>query len=417
MKKYVWTLSTLAFLSLPLQLMAESLSWNAAIDEAARENLEIKVAQSNLRSFEYLEKKSKSGFLPEISATGNYTYDSTALPKIYSGSLTATENVFSGFSDLTKIDQAKANKESSRLSLDSIKSKISYDLKSAFVGLSYAQKLIKLTEDIIKRRESNLKLVQLKFESGRENIGSLNLAKAYLAEAKYSHLQAMNNLSVAKTQLGQLLGRSDAKNLSVSGSIPLRQVDYKVGSNLNFKNLIQDSPEIKKSLIDVELKKLSITLANSAFYPTLDLQQNVTRSVREGSSANNTWAISASINFPLFNGGKDYYTFKSLTEEYRSSVLAQKNTEDASVTKLELAYANYQEAQMKLEVDQAFVIAGNSRQRIAEAQYNNGLITFNDWDIIENDYIARQKSLLLTEKSRVIAEANWDLTQGKGDIP
>jgi hypothetical protein len=49
--------------------------------------------------------------------------------------------------------------------------------------------------------------------------------------------------------------------------------------------------------------------------------------------------------------------------------------------------------------------------------YNNGLITFTDWDIIENDLILRQKSLLQTERDRVVAEAAWEQVQGLGVIP
>ena len=122
-------------------------------------------------------------------------------------------------------------------------------------------------------------------------------------------------------------------------------------------------------------------------------------------------------SFPFFNGGNDYYTLKSVTEDYRASVKSTKNIEDTSVTNLKQAYTSYVEAAMKLEVDQAFLLAANSRERIAKAQYNNGLISFIDWDTIENDLILRQKTLLQSERERVIAEASWEQAQGRGVIP
>ena len=81
------------------------------------------------------------------------------------------------------------------------------------------------------------------------------------------------------------------------------------------------------------------------------------------------------------------------------------------------AYRTYVEGVMKLDVDQAFVVAAESRERIAKAQYNNGLTTFIDWDNIENDLINRQKSFLQTEKERVTAEAAWEQALGRGVIP
>ena len=38
----------------------------------------------------------------------------------------------------------------------------------------------------------------------------------------------------------------------------------------------------------------------------------------------------------------------------------------------------------------------------------------DDWDIIENDLITKQKTELQSELNRVNAEASWDLARGKG---
>jgi outer membrane protein len=71
----------------------------------------------------------------------------------------------------------------------------------------------------------------------------------------------------------------------------------------------------------------------------------------------------------------------------------------------------------KLKVDQAFLDAAKTRADIARTKYNNGLMTFENWDIIENDLIQRQKSFLQSQRDRVVAEAAWEQAQGKGVIP
>ena len=256
----------------------------------------------------------------------------------------------------------------------------------------YSQKFIKLTEDITKRREANLKLVQLRFESGRENVGSLELSKAYLAQSKYDRLQALHSLDVYQSQLARVLGRDNFDSLVADGAVPMQDPPMDSELKINYKNLVKEIPDYKKAFLNEKSALVSIDLSNSAFYPTLNLTQSAGKTGRESNSSNNTWAIGAAVTFPLFSGGKDYFSYKSATEEYRASVLTRKNTEEASVTKLKQAYTAYVEAAMKLEVDRAFVLAGNSRERIAKAQYNNGLITFTDWDTIENDLILRQKS-------------------------
>ncbi len=398
---------------------AETVTWERGVELAKTTNAELKSAESSLQSARYQVKGARSGFLPVVAAKADYTIDSSqdSADKTYNASITATENLFNGFSTSAGIDRAKYSRTASEASLDTVKSKVSYDLKNAFAGLLFSQKSIALTEDIMKRREANLKLVQLRFESGRENLGSLNLSKAYLAQARYDYLQAKNSLDVFQAELARVLGLDDPKNLTVSGSVPVSKPPYEDNRQIDFKNFIKEIPEYRKALAQEQIAKTDVTLARSDFYPSLNLNQTAGRTGRDGGSSSNSWAIGASLTFPLFNGGKDYYATKSATENYRASVHNTRNTEDSNVTKLKEAYTRYVEAVMKLEVDEAFVTAASSRERIAKAQYNNGLITFTDWDTIENDLINRQKTLLQTQKERVTAEAAWEQAQGRGVIP
>ena len=255
----------------------------------------------------------------------------------------------------------------------------------------------------------------MRFESGRENIGSLNLSKAYLAQAKYEHLQAMNSLQVYQSQLAQVLGVEESSELNVNGDIPLNTPPAETTSKMDFKNLAKTIPESKKAQFNELSAMATLDLSKSSFYPSLNLTQSID-SYDHQSKLSHGWSLGATITLPLFEGGKDYYAYKSSSENYRSAAMTRKNTEEVSLTKLKNAYTNYIEGVMKLEVDQAFVVASESRERIAKAQYNNGLISFIDWDNIENDLIVRQKSLLQTQKDRVSAEAGWELVAGLGVI-
>ena len=57
------------------------------------------------------------------------------------------------------------------------------------------------------------------------------------------------------------------------------------------------------------------------------------------------------------------------------------------------------------------------RADISRSKYNNGLTTFDDWDLIENDLINRQKDYNLKIRDRLTSEAFWEQTQGTGVIP
>ncbi len=52
------------------------------------------------------------------------------------------------------------------------------------------------------------------------------------------------------------------------------------------------------------------------------------------------------------------------------------------------------------------------RATISEAQYSSGLISFDNWIIIEDDLVMAKKSYLEVQANALLAEANW--IQAKG---
>ncbi len=56
--------------------------------------------------------------------------------------------------------------------------------------------------------------------------------------------------------------------------------------------------------------------------------------------------------------------------------------------------------------------AARERAKITQAQYSTGLVSFNNWTIIENDLVRAKKSFLDAQFNALIAEADW--IQAKG---
>jgi outer membrane protein TolC len=65
-----------------------------------------------------------------------------------------------------------------------------------------------------------------------------------------------------------------------------------------------------------------------------------------------------------------------------------------------------------LEVSRTLLAATTERSRIAQEKYINGLLTYDAWDIIENDYISSQANLLNAQKNVLTADAGWQKSYG-----
>jgi len=412
-----WSLWVLLW-GAPARAEPPAITWDECVQEAAANNAELRTARANLAAAAYKADAAYSGNLPQLSAGAGYTDTSGSVvgdtgTTAYSTSLSLTQNLFAGFQDQAKIEQGAANRTAAEASLAAARARLSQDLKAAYAGLLYAQENIVLTEKIVRRLEENLRLVELRFEGGRENKGSYLFSQASLAQARYEYLQAQQAVVSAQAQLARALGRAARGALRVAEGVPLAEP----GAAPDFAQLARGAPDYLQVQAQERSATADVALARSGFYPSVNLSGSVGREGPDWAPQNDRRTVGLNLTLPLFSGGKDYYATKSASASLEAASSGKDNVERQLFVRLRQTYAGYVEAAEKLKVDRQFVEAATARAEIARSRYDNGLMTFDDWDRIESDLIQRSKSLLVSRRDRVNAEAAWEQAQGKGVIP
>ncbi len=398
---------------------ATALSWQDCLKEMAQNNSDLRVSTSLLRASQESVRAARSGYFPQISASLGYsqsdttTTSSTASTTNASGAtvstaLNLTQNLFSGLSDYEKVQAAQRQVKLAELNLQIAKAKAVLDLRTAYVGLVHARKLGELNDYIIRRRSDNLSMVELRFESGRENKGALLLSQAYLEQAKFERFQAGNAERVAAEQLAKALGREPGTSVAVSTEIPAESV----GSEPSLENLAIDVPEYQISRVQEELAQISLRQTRSGFLPTLNLNGSVFGSGPDVQNQSNHWSAGLALTLPLFNGGKDFYSNSAASSNLQSAMFNQRSVGRATIVKLRQTYVTWIEAAEQSRITQSYLTAHKVRATIARDKYNNGLLTFDQWDAVENDLIKIEKDFLNGLKTRWIAEATWKQVQG-----
>jgi outer membrane protein len=359
-----------------------------------------------------------SGFFPQISGSvartdGTSTSTTTSNAPTTSSALIVNQNLFAGFGDTASVAQARANRTVAEANLRAASAKVSYDLKTAFATLRYATDDQALSADIVRRREQNLRLVELRYESGNENKGSLLLSQATLSQARLGLLQSDQALPVAQAQLARVLARDDPQALNLVGTVPTTtppmQVDY--------ARAVLDTPDQQRALAQVEAAKAGVDIAASGFWPSLNLTGTANRTNSDAFPDYHSNTVLLSLTVPIFSGGKTYYGVRSAGAQESSAEAQREGLLRQLRAQLEQAYASYVLAVANLTVAEEFQKAAQVRAEIARNKYSNGLMSFEDWDIIENDLITRQRTLLLSQRDRIIAEAAWEQALGTGVIP
>ena len=224
---------------------------------------------------------------------------------------------------------------------------------------------------------------------------------------------AQNSLNLALTTLQNSLGLPANSFVIIRDEVPS---SYPAEAP-DFEALATTTPQYKETAATAEADLAAVGIARSSFFPSLNLVASVGRNGSDFFPQKERWSVGANITIPLFNGGKDLAALKSAKWAKESSASRKVSINDAQIEILKQRFQKLVESAEKLKVDENFQKASSLRAEVARGQYNNGLVTFTEWDNIENDLIVRQKTYLQSKKEKVLNEAAWKQALGEGVLP
>lgn len=402
----------------------EALTWNMCVLEAARNHPDLAAAEEALGKARAQYAANYANFLPQLSANASGTRSNNTLnlgplgmvgniQNNFSAGLAAQQNLFAGFRDTAQVKKSRADWDAAEATYRLTKAQVSNDLKNAFAKLLFAQEQRQLTRDIAARRRENVRLVQLRFEIGRENKGSYLRTKADDRAATFEVAQAERALRVAQRELNKALGRNEWNPVMVKGTFQIPAP----GEVPPFQKMALETPAFRQVEAQVRGANAGVLLARSESFPTLDANASIGRSGTTWFPDGDRWSLGATFNYAFFPGGRNIFDLRSAKAEQKRNQFNLQSAGHQIAFTLDQAFSRFQDASEKIEVQQEFLQAAEVRAEIARSQYANGLLSFQDWDLIESDLITQQKQMLATRRDAVIAEAAWEQAQGKGSIP
>jgi outer membrane protein TolC len=156
----------------------------------------------------------KAGWLPQISATANYSFQSDSinvliLPRqsMWNIGVQASVAFFDGFATKAKVDEARAQYNQARLAKDDVIDQVTVDIKQACLNLREAKTVIDSQKDCIVEAEEALRLANVRFVNGVGiNLDVLD-AQTSLAQVEQNLAQGIYDYLMAKSQLYRIMGR------------------------------------------------------------------------------------------------------------------------------------------------------------------------------------------------------------------
>jgi outer membrane protein TolC len=387
---------------------AGDITWTEAVAAARAANPALVKARETLDQARWALKRSYANFMPEISANGAVSTDDTG--KDYAYGLSGSLSLFAGFANTAQTRSLSYAVHAAESAYERTLSDTLFALRKSFLDLLSAQETVQLSRDILKQREQNYEMIQLKYEAGSEDKGSLLRVDADRIQARYELEKAQRALQTYSLQLAQNMGRDDYSLLTVTGTL----ASAPAPASIDLKQLIAATPEHRIARDNLSAAEAGITAARSGFLPSLTASAGTSRAGAQWDGGTSSWNTRLALSVPLFAGGKTVYDVKTAVSQKTVAAQTLRQTDQQLASKITGAHTDYIDAADNVAVQDKYTGAAAIQSQISTAKYINGLASYQDWYVIENDYINSRKSLLKAYYNAAVAEAQYKNTLGAG---
>ena len=391
----------------------EVLTWEDCLKEAAIHHPDLIAAREEIVQGQTAKIIAASDGLPQVTANVSGTAsrsDSSGGGKTFDYGASGTQLIFDGLKTINNVRAASETITAAKENFKFTSAEVRLRLRAAFVNLLKAQELVSLTETIYKIRKDNLDLITLRYQSGTEHKGALLTARANVAQAEFEIHQARRDVEAAQRQLLKELGLMEFLPILVKGSFDASEP---VAPPPEFEKLAGAHPSILKIDAEKNAAAFDVKADQGDLWPEISVTGDISKSDNSWPPDEKGSSAGFRVSLPLFEGGARLARVAQSKSIYRQLTEQERSLRDGIVLALEQAWNDWQDAVETVKVQNDFLNASEERAKIAEEQYSVGLISFDNWTIIEDDLVRNKKTFLNTQANALLAEAQW--IQAKGE--
>lgn len=399
--------STLLLLKINSVYGEDILTWKECVRKARENHPDLAASAEKVKQAKADKDIDVSAILPEITGAASGRRGKTGSGKTnstFAYSATGQQLVFDGYKTASEVSNSVKAIEAAEYDYKVVSSNIRLDLRNAFTGLLKTQELVSLTEDIAKRRKQNLEMVKLRYEAGREHKGSLLTAEADLARAEFEAGQAKRSIPLVRRELSKGLGLTKMKPMKAEGEF---SIDGNYDVMPDFEYLADATPFLKELIAKKEAARYNLQSAESDFFPKAYLNTSAGKTGKSIFPRKKEWSAGMSFSYPIFDGLTRIAGVSKARSQLNQARAEERSGRDGVLVTLETTWKDLQDAIEGVSVDKKYLEAAEERAKISEAQYEKGLISFDDWVIIEANLVDAKKSYLDAEANMLSAEASW----------
>jgi len=292
--------------------------------------------------------------LAGYDVNGNPVTPFTFYPDNYTAVLQANYNLFNMGKDTAKISYYRKKQEEAELRLASAKQEAAWNCIKSFYEVLKAQKALMVSEILLKQRQENLKLTESLYRAGIKSKSYFLDAQVQLANSNIAVIRGNNSVVAARAALNDLLGLAPDSETLLEDDLKFTKYEKSIGQAL--LSAFNNRPDWLILAKEKEESAVNLGLVESNLLPAVSLDASygiyLDKYARDSSlwthkgalDQNSGWALSLSLNYPIFDGGV--------------------NSLKAESAKIELKIFDIQEVSLKRFINKEVFLEWNDLDRI-----------------------------------------------------
>jgi len=272
-----------------------------------RKALNLVTEKLEVQKRELSAKATLRSFYPTLSISAGVTefypyqtFNSKSWEQEYTFGLSLTATPV----DLKKSVQLKLDRHLIEVGKDNLQAErlnLYYEGISALLSLKAIKEKIEVRRQILKEAEEILSVAKKKYEEGLVLITDVLKAESEVESARSSLSEALMEYSQTFNSLNELVDYA-----LPDGEVPEVELkkDYPLPAKEEvLKRAFSLRPEVKRAEREVNLAKLGVELQKKTLSPSVSFSASYSRSGSSFFPEDNTYSLSLSLNFPVFDSG------------------------------------------------------------------------------------------------------------------
>jgi len=425
---------------------ATPLSLEQCIRLALQNNYTIHNSLYMKKSSDYDVLKSYKGILPSINITagqgkvengpseylsnepvdidneGNVIYKQRTrkLPRTTrsssSAGLSISQTLFDGGIWWNQIRKSKADNKASAYQYESDRNSIILQVQQAYFDLIKQIKLLQVYELAVQRSKAQLDRAQSMYNLGATARIDVFRAKVNLGNDRINYLNQKNIVSEARKKLNLLLGRDPLTPIAVKSEVNINRNLPEL--NEIIQTAMQHQPLLKKNLMDLQARSLTVRMAKGLNFPRVSLYLNYNRfhenAIKVYSDYDQNYQLSYGLNvsFNLFNGFSDYADIQKAEIGRKMAMEAVENYKRTLKSEIHKTYMNYKSTLEMIKINKENLEAAKEELRLAEERYQIGAGTALDVRDSQVNLTRAEETLVSIEYQAQLLLAELDNQMG-----